>query len=747
MRIRSSRSITRSALAICVATGLLGALTGLTQFGLELEESVGLSWLFALRGPLNSPQDVALVAIRDDTAAALGLQGNPDHWPRAIHAELIARLNAAGADSIVFDLFFNVEREDAADDRIFADAVREAGNIILIDKLAPNPEGMEGASAASDMHIEIRNYPIPPLRAGAYATAPFPLARVPNRVSQFWAFGPADPGTLTLPSMGLYRHTRKVHAQFMQLLNQASPGAEEAAVLPKDGYRIRTAFSRDPKLAARMRSQISSWRATADPGALAPQELAKLEALIDMYEAPDSLYLNFYGPARTIQTIPYQSVLASDWNPASADLAGKLVVVGYSDQNPVQALDEFTTVFSNDAGVSLGGAEIAATAFANLLQRDPIKPLPMPLQLLLLLGWGFAATLMLLRLSARIALPAFVLVGTGYFVLVTQTFNATNTWLPLVVPVLVQIPAAVFLFLSWRYLAARAQSARHRKSLGMYLPPDVVEELTRDTDAAAPRTRLLYGTCLTTDITGYTSITEQMRPDEIHGLLNTYYGLLFREVERQHGFVADVVGDSMVAVWSSTEPDPANQARACQAARNILLSVQRYNAQRTAAKLPTRLGIHSGEILLGNIGAESHFEYRAVGAIVNTASRIQALNKQLGTDFLVSAETLCELKDMFSRPLGKFMLQGKQDALSIHDLVTPARDATTEQRELAERFGSALQQLNEGNWSAAEHSFASISKDFPFDGPSRFYQRLARNYLDNCSQPNPDGSIAINSGH
>ncbi len=122
--------------------------------------------------------------------------------------------------------------------------------------------------------------------------------------------------------------------------------------------------------------------------------------------------------------------------------------------------------------------------------------------------------------------------------------------------------------------------------------------------------------------------------------MNDYYGVLFRIVEEHGGEISDTAGDSMVAVWATAEPNPDVQRRALRASIAMIEAVEAFNRQRPSAPLPTRIGLESGELVIGNIGSEQRYEYRAIGDIVNTAARIQGLNAVLGTRVLVSAATL-----------------------------------------------------------------------------------------------------------
>ena len=179
--------------------------------------------------------------------------------------------------------------------------------------------------------------------------------------------------------------------------------------------------------------------------------------------------------------------------------------------------------------------------------------------------------------------------------------------------------------------------------------------------SAVANRQLLHGTCLFTDAEEYTTVSEALRPEELAGLMNDYYQAMFRVVERHGGMVSDTSGDSMVALWATTTPDSTSRIKACRAALEIVEAVAEFNLGRGGSQLPTRVGLESGEVLLGNIGAEQRFEYRAIGDhIVNTASRLQGLNRLLRTRVLVSAATVAGAPGLVTRNVGVFLLRGKK---------------------------------------------------------------------------------------
>jgi adenylate cyclase len=194
-------------------------------------------------------------------------------------------------------------------------------------------------------------------------------------------------------------------------------------------------------------------------------------------------------------------------------------------------------------------------------------------------------------------------------------------------------------------------------------------------------------------------------------------------VQAHGGEISDTAGDSMVAVWASGKPDAGARLRAARASLAILAAVEEFNRSHPDSPLPTRVGLETGEMLLGNIGGEQRYEYRAVGDIVNTASRIQGLNQLLGTRVLLSATTIAGV-DLPARDLGTFLLRGKRLPVAVLEPIDGG-ECALDARGIAE-FAAALAAFRRGDWQTAEAGFAALAARFPDDGPSRYYDALSR---------------------
>jgi len=732
------RNLLRAGLLGLLVT-LLGGLAGAFPALLRLEENVGLGTLFQLRGPRIPPREVVVVSLDKVSSDAFGLPNEPDKWPRSLHAQLVSRLTAGGAAVIGFDVLFD-DPDDEADDARLGSALAEAGNVVLTAYLRKSALGAsrDGQVLVTAERVEP---PLPVLTDGALAVAPFPLPVVPVKVSQFWTYKASAGGVPTFPSALFQAWMLQPPATWYAGLHQSCP--EVGSNLPHDAARVlaqrqvvlllqaaRRCLDGQPERAAAL---ATTWQAAVPAGSPA------LRALLELYAGEDTRYLNYYGPPRTLTTVPYVDVLRGQ----APDLRHRIVLVGFSEQFQPEQKDGFHSVYTDASGLDLSGVEIAATAIANMLDGTAVRPLPLLPQLLVIGFWGFLVGAACLLLPPLATVAFAVLAVPLYLAWAWWVFDSANVWLPVFVPLAVQLPLALLAGLLYQNRRTRQQRERVMQALGSYLPRPAVDRLMQNLGDLRPDAELLYGTCLATDAEQYTRLAESLSPDELGTLMNRYYDCMFAEVKRHGGVVTDVVGDSMMAIWAAATPDSAMRRQACQGALAVAAAVARFNATPGQPALPTRIGLHSGPIRLGTVGGAGHLEFRAVGDIVNTASRIEGLNKRLGTRLLVSGDTLAEVEGLPTRELGCFLLAGKSAPLVIHELVTAEAAADPRWPDHQRGFAAALAEFRAGHWSAAAAAFDALRAEWPEDGPVRFYAELAARYLANGADTFDKGAVRI----
>jgi adenylate cyclase len=467
-----------------------------------------------------------------------------------------------------------------------------------------------------------------------------------------------------------------------------------------------------------------------------------LRALIEVYGGPDSHFLNFYGPAGAVSTTPIHRVLADGPESLAGTLAGRVVFVGLSDLNNAHE-DDFPTVFSRPNGVELAGVEIAATALANLLEDRLLQPAG-PWAALAWLGlFGFTVGLIARRLPAVTAIPAALLLAALLYAGAALAFARQQLWLPVAIPLLIQLPLGLFIGLVLQYREAQRARANLSRGMGYYLPPKVALGFAEAAVDPALLKERVFAACMVTDASRFTTLAEGMAPEELSAFLDQYFAILFGVVERHGGLVTDVVGDGTTSVWTAAQPERQCRLRACLAALEIDRAISAFNRERHPRCLPTRIGLNIGHVIVGNVGGSGRFAYSVIGDCPNTAARLESLNKQLGTRIIAAQAVVEGLDEIVSRPLGRFQLVGKGGALPVVELVGLAADAR--HGESAPDFGAALEEFEQGRWADAARRFDTILAARPSDGPASFYREHCAQYLSGTVVPTAHGAIRLKS--
>jgi adenylate cyclase len=392
------------------------------------------------------------------------------------------------------------------------------------------------------------------------------------------------------------------------------------------------------------------------------------------------------------------------------------------------------------------GSGIAAMPYTDMqtaLEDMPIRPLPLQSHLAMIFFWGALLGIICRLLPMTVAICSAMLMSVAYLGIAYYQFTVMGSWYPLITPLLFQMPCACFCAVLWKNFDTNKERNIIRELFGYYVPNKVIDQLLRNNMDFKAGDQLVYGVCLATDAAQYTPLAEQMSPWELNSFMNRYYEAVFTPIQEQGGIVSDVIGDAVLAIWAATHSDPALRRQTCLAALEIASAVQQFNGDSGTMRLPTRIGLHCGHMLLGSVGAGAHYEYRAVGDIFITATRLQGLNKYLGTRILVSEDGLSHVEGFLTRELGEFLLVGKSKPLVVYELVCRLGDANSQQRGLCADFAEALAAYRGQRWGEAIEKFEKCIVHYEGDGPSLFYKRLS----EQCREAPPgdarDGIVRL----
>jgi adenylate cyclase len=738
-----------------LSVGAFGLVISLTLFGALCEDNFGLQVLLRLRGPRTAPKEVVIITIDKDSANHFNLPPSPRKWPRSLHANLVDILAEKKPSVIAFDLIF-AETQTPKEDHLLAKSIRNAGNVVLSEWLQTDKVPLYDFSGAKTGHLFVEKMvpPLPCFVKCALASAPFILPKVPVKLNRYSAFMTCAEDTPTLPVLVFQVYALNVYEELIALLEEQNlsmismlPRDKDTVIAEKNLGKLmrifRHHFQQNPGNQA---EKIISQLIHQETISANSDKFRILQSLIRTYQGPATKYLNFYGPPGTIQTIPYYQVFESNENPdisRNLDFEGKAIFIGISDQMGVEQHDSFYTAFSQPDELVISGVEVAATAFANLLEDIHVTSLHPAAHLMVVGLWGLflgIICMMMPTITGPIAVPGL---SMFYLLIIHYLFNQYNVLFPLIIPIFIQAPTAFLGSVFWKYFTVNKEKKNIRTAVGYYLPGDVVDQLSKGLENLKSGGRLVYGTCLVTDGEKFTALSEKMKPDELNIFLNKYFEAIFHPVRRYSGTVSDIRGDSLLVIWASSAPDSNLRHLACKTALEIIHAVNEFNRLSAPLILPTRIGIHSGFISLGNIGAIDHFEYRAAGDIVNTASRMEGLNKYLGTKVLVSTDVLYRLDGFLVRNLGNFIFAGKSSPVEVFELISLFEDADSCQLELCNTFSDAMCAYRNKQWEKAINLFGQSMNFENENGPSRFYMELCKNFWKNPPDSGWDGTVYL----
>ena len=307
----------------------------------------------------------------------------------------------------------------------------------------------------------------------------------------------------------------------------------------------------------------------------------------------------------------------------------KIVVVG-AGAAVLQDLHETSTT---TGGERMPGPELQAHAVSTALRGFPISGTPQWFDLLLTLVAGLVVPLAGLRLSFRSTL--FFAIGAGLaFLVATQLLFNAGWLITFVYPFLALILSTVGALGAY-YLLSVFERQRTRDTFARFVPEAVVDQLLTQSGASGRlATTQVYGTCMFTDIRGFTTFSEGHEAPQVIDVLNRYLGEMSEAILRHGGTLASFLGDGFMAVFGAPIAQDNHADRALAAAREIVEErLPRFNAQLQSEGLPgfnMGIGLNSGPFMSGNVGSEQRLQYTVIGDTINTASRIEGLTKGTG---------------------------------------------------------------------------------------------------------------------
>src|SRR5262245_16361397 len=278
---------------------------------------------------------------------------------------------------------------------------------------------------------------------------------------------------------------------------------------------------------------------------------------------------------------------------------------------------------------------------------------------------------------------------------------------------------------------------RIKDTFGKYVDPRIVAQLIDTSNEHVDHAERRIATILFSDLKGFTSISEQLTATSMVGLLHRYFTVVAEQIRAHQGIVEKYIGDAIVAFWTPPfSPGDTHAASACLAAlahRDAVAALrpelpQLLGLRRNVPELAVRMGLATGEVVVGTVGAPTAKTFAAIGDTTNLASRLEGVNKVYGTSVILAEDTYRLAQDVVeARELDVVVVVGKTEPVRIFELLGPAGGVDSVMLQVRDLYAQGLDAYRRRDWDAAEKRFRGCLDIHPHDGPSRtLLDRIAR---------------------
>ena len=345
------------------------------------------------------------------------------------------------------------------------------------------------------------------------------------------------------------------------------------------------------------------------------------------------------------------------------------------------------------------------------------------------------------------ALPTIIW-GLIIVILITAAeiavFLVMGVYIQLITPVLSVL--ATFITISFiKFFETAREKSYIRNAFGHYLSDKVIENLIEDPDRLNLGGEKKHITAMFTDVKGFSTISEQLDPTDLVKILNMYLTEMSNLVLDQGGTIDKYEGDAIIAFYGAPVEFGDHAARACRSAIRMkklekIMNTHFMEDELVPSPLYTRIGINTGDMVVGNMGTARKMDYTIMGNAVNLAARLEGVNKQYNCWKLISSMTADDIGEEFLlRRLDRVRVVGINEPVRLYELVDEAAHASEESKEIVDLFHQAMVRFEEKYWADAKKIFQKILKIDAEDGPSGVYIKRCDEFTKKAPPANWDG--------
>jgi adenylate cyclase len=627
-----------------------------------------ISNFFYFQGENEASGDIVIVAIDDKAfeianASELGTLT----FDKADYAQVIENLEGAGAKVIGVDVILS-EATDEEDQAVLASTLEKYDNVILAaEPKTPQTTGLKPLPEFSEAR---------PGNLGAILFEP-------------------DKDNVIRRQHLFFEDERASHSFGLQILKKYLDLLDEDGQQFDEGYQL-------------MGFSVRVGNKKYDPILIPTKE--------------DRLLINFFGAPGSFQTISFADVYANRFTERVSgqelDLKDKIVLIG---EMGTGLHDEQYVPLS--FGQAMPGVEIHANTIQTILSQRFLVNQSDTNRQMTLIGVVVLGMLLFLTLSVGVSVFLFFLGVIAYTVTSWIVFEyglILNTFYPYLAFFITLVVAYIF-----RYFTEARALLKTEHAFGRYVSEEVVKKILENPDQLKLGGDQKTLTVFFSDVVNFTGISEKLKPTALVTHLNEYLDRMSQVILNHYGTLDKFVGDAIIAFWGAPIEQPKHAERACLAALDYMEALEKLQKEwKKAKKIPleARIGIHTGEMIVGNVGSSKRFDYTVIGDAVNLGARLEGANKHFGTRILISGETYRAARSKIEvREIDLITVKGKTKPVRVYELLTKKGKLTKGRKELVKIFADGLKAYRAQKWAEAEKHFKAVLKLDKKDGPSKTY--------------------------
>jgi len=657
-----------------------------------------------------APSEIVLVTVDQGSLDAAQKAGVNWPWPRQMYAPLVQYMTLAGARAVAFDILYTEPSAyGVEDDGIMAEALRENGHVqlalFLSQETRPPRPWEDHVLKKAGLPLEDRSgrppvlssSMVPPIRILAEGARGFGNVKISpdpdgtyRRVPLAFRYG-----DLWVPSLGLavFRHTQE----------------GEGAVLEEKALKLD---SIDVPLDANG------------------------DFLVTFYAAGDEYPR--YSAFNVIQSFVARQEGATPLYPPEA-FKDKIIFVGFTAPG---LFDLKSTPVSS----IYPGMAIHATVVANLLQKDFRVRISRPVVFAFAAAVAILTGITVMLASGYVQLLLTALLYTGALIAFIAVAFRQAVWVDAVM-MLMSLGFAFAVSTAFSYATEGRQKRQIKQAFSHYMSDLLIQDLLKNPEKLSLGGERKVLTVFFSDLAGFTSLSEKLNPEEVVTLLNRYLTAMTDIILASGGIIDKYEGDAIMAFWGAPLPQENHAVRACHAAidnQRRLVALREEFAQVGLPPVHARIGINTGEMIIGNMGSSQRFDFTVIGDQVNLASRLEGAGKEYGTSIIISEETYRQAREHIEvRELDRLQVKGREKPVRIFELL--ARKGAMEEglTEAMSVFSKGLEHYRNRRWAEAMTAFRRVQELKPDDGPSMTFIRRCEIFLKEPPPEDWDGVFRL----